>query len=174
MFCGLTLKAHVTDERESERAEAATLVSRPRPRYRLALTLLVGPPVLLAVFRFDEPIAPILGIFWIFVSVPIGILVALDWFRYATHTTMADRLFQHILRGPIFLLGAAAVVLGVSVVAWVAYNVLWERQPEFRWSGLPAIGLMGGLISFGVYLVRLAVQPSADTKAEWDVPPDAS
>jgi hypothetical protein len=162
----------VTDEREPELAEAAAPISRPRPRYRLALTLLVGPPVLQAVFRFDELIASILAIIWIFVSVPIGILVTLDWFRYAAHSTRVARLFRHILRGPIFLLGAVAVVIGVSVLAWAAYNLLWERQPEFRWSGLRAIWTMVSLIGFGAYLVRLAVQRSADSKTERQMPRD--
>ena len=156
----------MTDERESELAEAAALVSRPSLRYRLALALLIGPPVLQAVFRSDETIASILVIFWIFVSVPIGILVTLDWFRYAAHSTRAARLFRHILRGPIFLLGAVAVVIGVSVLAWAAYNLLWERQPEFRWSGQPALGTMVSLIVFGVYLMTLAVECSADSKTE--------
>ena len=51
-----------------------------------------------------------------------------------------------ILGIPQTLFAITAIGIGVAIVAWVLYNLLVERQPEFRGG---SIGLVIGLILFG-------------------------
>jgi ABC-type dipeptide/oligopeptide/nickel transport system permease component len=126
---------------------------------RAALPLLVMPLIVMGIlYSFD--VAPVLGsvalIFWVLVSIPVGILTALDWYRYTSPESTGQKVLRQALRIPIFLLGITAVAIGTSVLVWVAYNLLWERQPQFH-AGGSALTMLG-ILAFGCYLVRIAAR----------------
>lgn len=125
---------------------------------RAALPLFVAPPLavwLLYVLDAAPFLATVAALVWIFVSIPVAILVALDWFRETAPTRRSQRALRHALRVPILLLGVTACLIGASVVVWVAYNLLWQRQPQFREGS--SLSLMVGMIGFGWYLIRTAL-----------------
>lgn len=71
------------------------------------------------------------------------------------------RMTGWILGIPQTLFAITAIGIGVAIVAWVLYNLLVERQPEFRGG---SIGLVIGLILFGVgWLSRLFRKPRVPT-----------
>ena len=124
-----------------------------------ALVLLIAPLALMWFLPSENPLGTILAIGWILVSIPVAIVVFLDWFR-SSPKTLGRRILRNVARVPVFALGAIAVLFGVSIVAWVAYNLLWERQPGFRISGLRGSPLAVLLVFFGLYLVKLSLSRS--------------
>ncbi len=54
---------------------------------------------------------------------------------------------------PTLTFGLLAIAIGVSIVAWVVYNVLIERQPEYSGAFL-GLGLGPGLLCFGLLLLK--------------------
>jgi hypothetical protein len=99
----------------------------------------------------------IVGLFvsWLFVSIPVSILVYLDWFR-SSSTGGLGRGMRNIARVPVFLFGVIAVLLGVGALAWIANNLLIERQPVFGWASFEAVSAMVSIFFFGIYLIRLS------------------
>jgi hypothetical protein len=78
---------------------------------------------------------------------------------------------QNIARVPVFLFGAIAVLTGVGVLAWIAYNVLIETQPEFRelrWTMIEVVGIMVSIVMFGIYLIRVSVRNQKSGNRESD------
>ena len=66
-----------------------------------------------------------------------------------------------ILGIPQTLFAITAIGIGIAIVAWVLYNLLVERQPEFRGG---SIGLVIALILFGIgWLSRLFRRPRETT-----------
>jgi hypothetical protein len=66
---------------------------------------------------------------------------------------------RNIARLPVFLFGVIAVLIGVGVLAWIAYNLLIKMQPEFRefrWTSIEGVGAMVSVLFFGIYLIRLS------------------
>lgn len=133
----------------------ATPTGPGRRRVPWRLLVVVGPPLLFATIPLPAVLGAVLGIGWIFLGIPIGILLVLDWYRNPHVGSTAAQWARHGLRIPILVFGVVAVLIGVSVLVWVAYNVFWERQPEFRWGA--ALSLQFGFIMFGWYLIRLAL-----------------
>ena len=98
------------------------------------------------------------AIVWLFVSIPVSILVFLDWFR-SPSTGGLGRGMRNIARVPIFLFGAIAVLIGVGVLAWIAYNLFIETQPEFRefrWTSIEGVAAMVSIVMFGIYLISVS------------------
>ena len=70
--------------------------------------------------------------------------IAIDWRIHAS------------LRMVVLIFGIAAVSVGGWLLAWVAYNIFWERQKEFTghvWSLETPIMM----VLFGVAMIRLAI-----------------
>jgi hypothetical protein len=94
---------------------------------------------------------------WLVVSIPVSILVYLDWFR-SSSTRGLGRGMRNIARVPVFLFGVIAVLLGVGVLVWNAYNLLIKGQPVFGWASIDAVGAMVSVLFFGIYLIRLSIR----------------
>jgi hypothetical protein len=136
-------------------------------RRTITLIMLLGPPAVLAIALLSLPAGPSrfapylevflagLLVFWMLVSIPFGIMVAIDWLRSPRPTGRLAAVVRNMLRVPVFLLGASAILIGISILAWVAYNLLWERRATFRNPGSLGLPLM--MIGFGAYLFRLAL-----------------
>jgi hypothetical protein len=140
--------------KEPDRAIDPTPIEPVKRRVPWRLLVVAGPPLVLATVPLPDWLATVLAIGWMFVAIPIGIVSMLDWYRNPHVGSGAAAWARHGLRLPIFVFGVVSVLIGVSVLAWVAYNVFWERQPEFQWG---SIGLQFTFIAFGWYLIRLAL-----------------
>lgn len=76
----------------------------------------------------------------------------------------ASRIAGWILGIPQTLFAIVAASIGISIVVWVLYNLLIERQPEFR---AGSIGFVIALLLFGIgWLSRLFRKPRAQTAAD--------
>ena len=126
----------------------------------IAILLLVVPPLLmpflLKMRQRVDGFAFAVGIGWLFVSIPVSILVFLDWFR-SPSTGRLGRGMRNIARLPVLLFGLITVLIGGGVLVWIAYNVLIKRQPEFRWTSIEGVGAMVSALFFGIYLIRLSL-----------------
>ena len=150
----------------------------------IAIVLLVVPPLLLPVLLKMRPGAgdgfaltvAIVGLIvsWLAVSIPVSILVYLDWFR-SPSTIRLGRGGRNIARIPVFLFGVVVVLFGVGVLAWYAYNWLIETQPgfrEFRWTTIEGVGTTVSVITYGIYLIRLSVwNPASEQPQKTDHEP---
>jgi hypothetical protein len=131
----------------------------------IAILLLVVPPLLMPFLLkmrrgagdgFALTVAIVgLIVSWLFVSIPVSILVYLDWFR-SPSTGGLGRGMRNIGRVPVFLFGVIAVLLGVGALVWIANNLLIERQPVFGWASIEAVSAMVSIFFFGIYLIRLS------------------
>jgi predicted permease len=106
------------------------------------LLLFVGIPVV-AVLANNEGLKSVLIIGCIYLVIPFGILVLIDFYRSNDGTTLSSRAFNVLFRVPLALLGLICLVVGVTIVGWVLYNVFIERQDEYT-------GFVVGLGSFSV------------------------
>ena len=111
---------------------------------------------------------------WLFVSIPVSILVYLDWFR-SPSTSRLGRGRRNIARIPVFLFGVVVVLFGVGVLVWYAYNWLIETQPGFRdlrWTTIEGVGATVSVIAYGIYLIRLSVwNPASEQPQKTDHEP---
>ena len=67
------------------------------------------------------------------------------------------RLLVGIASLPAFSFGLIALVTGLTLIVWVLYNVLVERQPEFRWSPWQGFGIGPPLVVAGWIWMRRAL-----------------
>lgn len=126
----------------------------------IPLVLLIAPFALAFLLPPRNPLGSILGVVWILVCLPVAFMLFLDWFR-SSPKTGARRMLRSVAWVPVFAMGATAVLFGVSILVWVAYNLLWQRQPGFRMSaGVRGLGVPVVLVLFVLYLVRLSLSPS--------------
>jgi len=141
--------------------ESNSLVNLVKQRgCSMAILLLVVPPLLmpLAFMMKAETRASFavpLAVAWLFISIPVSILVFLDWFR-SPSTGRLGRSLRNIARVPVLLFGVLAVLIGVGVLTWIAYNLLIERQAAFRWASFEIVSAMASVTMFGVYLIRVS------------------
>jgi hypothetical protein len=125
------------------------------PLIALGIVLVFVPPDPPWFVPYRDGVLAVLMIIWMMLSIPFGIMVAIDWLRSPRPTGRLASILRHLLRVPIFLLGVTAVFIGISVLASVAYNLLWQRQAEFRSAGSIAMFLV--MIGFGASLISLAL-----------------
>ena len=132
-----------------------------QPGCSIAILLLVVPPLLVP-FILEMPmngtrdnIMVTVAIVYLMLSIPVSIVVFLDWFRSPARGGL-DRGMRNVARVPVFVFGLIAVLIGGGVLAWVAYNLLIARQPQFRWSGLRLVGAMVSILIFGIHLIRVS------------------
>lgn len=113
---------------------------------RLAAYLIafLGVPVAASMVT-NQTVSAVLGIVYILLLIPFGILRMIDFYRTNDGTTFLSRIFNALFRLPLALFGLVCLVAGVAIIGWVLDNVLVERQKES--SGPSFVFSLG---SFGV------------------------
>lgn len=99
------------------------------------------------------------------VALPLAILYTFELgTELRRHPGRMARVAGWILGIPQTLFAITAISIGVAIVVWVLYNLLVERQAEFRGG---SIGLVIGLILVGAgCLSRLLRKPRVPTRAD--------
>jgi hypothetical protein len=113
------------------------------------LLVYLGVPVAASTVS-NQTTGTVLGVVYIFILIPFGILRMIDFYRTNTGTTLPARIFNAVFRVPLALFGLVCVVAGISLIGWVLYNVFVERKKEYSGPYF-IIGL--GSFGFGVPLV---------------------
>lgn len=136
---------------------------KPRTLIRVCVYLLVylGVPVLASIVN-NETVSTVLGIVYIFLLIPIGILRMIEFYRTNDGTTLLSRIFNILFRVPLALFGLVCLVVGVAIIGWVLYNVFIERQKEYSGPsfviGLGSFGVGVPLVLYGWVTLRSAVR----------------
>src|SRR5262245_26202276 len=118
--------------------------SRTLLRIVAYMLIYIGLPVVTSKVK-NQTVASVLGIVYILLLIPFGILRLIDFYRANDGTTVLSRIFNVLFRVPLALFGFLCLVAGVAIIGWVLYNVLVERQKEYSGSRF-----IVGLGSFGV------------------------
>jgi hypothetical protein len=125
------------------------------------LVLFFGLPTVASSVKHNV-ISTICGIVWIFLVIPWGILMAIEYYRTNDGTRVRSRVFNVLFRVPLALFGALCIGAGVSIIGWVLYNVIFERQKEYTGpkfiTGWGSFGVSVPLILFGWMLLRSVVR----------------
>jgi hypothetical protein len=130
---------------------------------RVAVYLLVylGVPVIAGSVS-NQTIGAVLGIVYIFLLIPWGILRAIDFYRNNNATTLFSRIFNALFRVPLALFGLTCLLAGLSIIGWVLYNILVERQKEYSGPnfilGLGSFGVGVPLVLYGWFTLQSAVR----------------
>lgn len=112
----------------------------------------------------------IVAIAAVFIGLPLVLIGLSDIVRSGNERArprLAQRLALVPARLVVGLLGAAGVLIGLGIAAWVAYNVFVERQPEFRGDplSLQPLGIAPLLVIVGVGFLRSAFGRSDTNEA---------
>jgi uncharacterized membrane protein len=108
------------------------------------LVIYIGVPVVASMVT-NQTVASVLGIVYVLLLIPFGILRVIDFYRTNDGTTVIRRVFNILFRVPLALFGFVCLVAGIAIIGWVLYNVFVQRQKEY--SGPRSIFRLG---SFGV------------------------
>lgn len=79
----------------------------------------------------QEAIAATSGILSILLGLPICILLYRDGLRTRQTAQPSNGVASTVLELPMRILGAICLLTGIAILAWVAYNLFVERQPQF-------------------------------------------
>jgi len=126
---------------------------------RVAAWLLVylGVPVVASMVT-DQTVSAVLGIVYIFLLIPLGILRLIDFYRTNQGTTLLSRLFNAAFRVPLAFFGLVCLLAGIALIGWVLYNVFVSRQKEYTGPhlvlGLGSFGVGVPLVLFGWFTLR--------------------
>jgi hypothetical protein len=132
---------------------------KPRALIRVVAYLLIylGVPVVASMVT-NQTAASVLGIVYIFLLVPFGILRMIDFYRTNDGTTVLSRIFNVLFRVPLALFGLLCLAAGVAIIGWVLYNVLIARQKEYSGPrfifGLGGFGVGAPLVLYGWFTLR--------------------
>ena len=126
------------------------------------LLLYLGVPVMICFELVSQTVTVVLGLIYMLIVMPIGILQLIDFYRSNNGNTTFSRAFNVLFRAPLALFGLVCLVTGVTIVGWILYNVFIERQKEYTgpksvW-GFGSFGLGIPLILFGWSTLRLVVR----------------
>jgi hypothetical protein len=126
----------------------------------LFLLLVLIPP--LAIIWKHDTISLLLMITWMVLIVPLCILHAIDNLR--SGQPGQPEWFKKLVRFFVAFFGLISLLMGLTIIGWCLYNVAVKRLPEYSGPGTPIELWLGGfgiavpLISFGIFLIRLALQ----------------
>jgi hypothetical protein len=122
-----------------------------RASIRVAAYLLVylGVPITSSKVS-NQTAGAVLGIVYIFLLIPFGIVRMIDFYRTNEGTTFLGRIFNALFRVPLALFAFVCLIAGAAIIGWVLYNVFVERQKEY--SG-PRLVFGWGSFGVGVPLV---------------------
>ena len=136
---------------------------------RVAAHLLVylGVPVAASNVR-NQTVGAVLGIVYIFLLIPFGILRMIDFYRTNDGTTLLRRIFNAVFRVPLALFGVVCLVAGVTIIGWVLYNIFIERQEEYSGPsfvlGLGSFGVGVPLVLYGWFMLRSVARRKVEVK----------
>jgi hypothetical protein len=131
----------------------------PKSLIRVVVYLLVylGVPVV-AVSLNNETLGAVLGIVYISLLIPFGILKLIDFYRTNAGSTLFSSIFNALFRVPVALFGLVCLVAGVAIIGWVLYNVFVERQKEYSGPrfivGFGSFGAAVPLVLYGWLTLR--------------------
>jgi hypothetical protein len=134
-----------------------------RASIRIAAYLLVylGVPVLASKVP-NQTVGTVLGIVYIILLIPFGILRMIDFYRTNDGTTLLSRIFNALFRVPLALFGFVCLMAGIAIIGWVLYNVFVERQKEYSGPhlifGLGSFGVGVPLVLYGWFTLRSAAR----------------
>jgi hypothetical protein len=126
----------------------------------------LGLPVVAASVA-NEGAKAVIGIAYIFLLIPFGILRLIDFYRTNDGTTAFSRAFNFLFRVPLALFGFVCFGAGVAIIVWVLYNVFVERQKEY--SGprfvldLGSFGVGVPLLLYGWFTLRSVLRRKENT-----------
>ena len=131
--------------------------SRTLIRVSIYLFLYLGFPVIASLID-NETITAVVGIAYIFLLIPIGILRMIEFYRSNNGATILSRMFNVLFRIPLAFFGLICLVAGIAIIGWVLYNLFVERQKEYTGpsfiTGFGSFGVSVPLILFGWYTLR--------------------
>ena len=115
--------------------------------------------VALIALSSDDTTLTVLFLLLIFLGLPVLILFGIEAGR--TLRTLPDvpapwKAIGILLSLPQAVFGLVSVLLGFSIILWVAYNFLVERQPEFTGGVIPSLGIGPALLAAGWWWLRSA------------------
>ena len=120
----------------------------------------------LASLSSNETVQSVFAILALLVGLPVVIVSGVDLMvelKSDPRRGLARRLAIVALSLPVGLLGLASLSFGVAILVWLAYNLLVERQPQFRhWNPLQPLGIAPALMLFGVLCLRRALARRLD------------
>jgi hypothetical protein len=129
------------------------------------LLVYLGVPVVASKVS-NQTAGTVLGIIYIFLLIPFGILRMIDYYRTNDGATLLRRIFNAVFRVPLALFGLVCLVAGVAIIGWVFYNVFVERQKEYSGprfiSGEGSFGVAVPLVVFGWFTIRSVVRRKKD------------
>jgi ABC-type phosphate transport system permease subunit len=81
---------------------------------------------------------------------------ALDNIKESKNSHVAVKIIVYVCASlPALVFGLFGVVIGVSIILWVLYNVFVDRQPEFIVTAIfGGFGIGPALIGFGIYCLH--------------------
>jgi hypothetical protein len=110
----------------------------------------------------NSTVSSVLGILYIFLLIPVGILRMIEFYRTNDGSTKFSQIFNALFRVPLAFFGLVCLVAGVAIIGWVLYNVLIERQKEYSGPrlvfGLGSFGVGVPLVLYGWYTLRSVVR----------------
>lgn len=119
----------------------------------------IGVPVLASIVK-NQTVGSVLAIVYILLLIPFGILRLIDFYRTNDGTTRLSRAFNVLFCVPLALFGLVCVLLGLSMIGWVLYNVLIEHVKEYTGPrfllGLGSFGIGVPLVMYGWWTLRSA------------------
>ena len=131
--------------------------SRTLIRVFIYLFFYLGVPVIASLIE-NETVTAVVGIAYIFLLIPIGILRMIEFYRSNDGTTILSRIFNVLFRVPLALFGLVCLIAGIAIVGWVLYNLFVERQKEYTGpsliTGVGSFGVSVPLILYGLFTLR--------------------
>jgi hypothetical protein len=121
------------------------------------LLIYLGVPVVASMVT-NQRVASVLGIVYILLLIPFGILRMIDFYRTNDGTTVISRVFNVLFRVPLALFAFVCLVAGVAIIGWVLYNVFVQRQKEYSGPrlifGWDSFGVGVPLVLYGWFTLR--------------------